>query len=379
MLNQHGDNGATFSNRADPSRSDVPVFARRVVVAVLITVVILAIAYFLWRGSRILLLAFAGVLFALFLCALSQWTQKHTRLSYRWSLVVVVAVLLILGGGLAYLLWSRISGEVGQLIQTLPRSFEQIRDYLMQYAWGQYLVEKAPAAATGLAEAGKFTQLTGFASGVASFLEAVIVILIVGIFGAAEPDLYKTGFLHLVPPRQRSRADQAVTAIAFNLRHWLVGQVLLMVLIGLTTAAGLWLIGLPIALTLGLITGIMEMVPYIGAWLAAVPTALIALVLGPKYLVFTLSLYLFLHLLEGYILSPLIQRQAVHLPPALTLVSQALMGEMFGILGIFVAAPLTVATMVLLQILYVEDTLGDEVMTVPSEPGEGVKRTTATG
>src|SRR5581483_9132900 len=130
MLNQHGDNGATFSNRADPSRSDVPVFARRVVVAVLVTVVILAIAYFLWRGSRILLLAFAGVLFALFLCALSQWTQKHTRLSYRWSLVVVVAVLLILGGGLAYLLWSRISGEVGQLIQTLPRSFEQIRDYL---------------------------------------------------------------------------------------------------------------------------------------------------------------------------------------------------------------------------------------------------------
>jgi predicted PurR-regulated permease PerM len=166
----------------------------------------------------------------------------------------------------------------------------------------------------------------------------------------------------LVPPLHRPRAGKAIDAIAFNLRHWLVGQVLLMLIIGITTATGLWLIGVPMALTLGIIAGILELVPFIGAWLSAITAGLIVLLLGPEYLAYTLALFLFLHLFEGYVPMPLIQRRAVHLPPALTLVAQALMGGMFGPLGLFVAAPLSVATIVLLKMLYVEDTLGDEVV-----------------
>src|SRR4051794_33812455 len=89
-------------------------------------------------------------------------------------------------------------------------------------------MQNAPDARTGLAEVGQFTKLTGFVSGVASFLEATVGILVVGIFGAAEPGLYKTGLFHLVPPQNRPRLGEAVAAIAFNLRHWLVGQLLLM-------------------------------------------------------------------------------------------------------------------------------------------------------
>jgi predicted PurR-regulated permease PerM len=198
------------------------------VVAALLGAVILAVAYFLWRGAAILLQAFAGVLFAVFLAALSDGVRRGTRLPYRWSLAVVVAGLLLLAGGLGYLLWNRLSHQVGEFVQTLPCSFEQIKGGPLQYPWGQYLVENAPAAASGLAEAGPFTHLTGFASGVAGFLEAAAVIVIVGRFGAAEPELYQAGLLHLVPPEQRRRVGEAVGAIALNLRHWLVGQVLLM-------------------------------------------------------------------------------------------------------------------------------------------------------
>ncbi len=243
----------------------------------------------------------------------------------------------------------------------------------MQSSWGRSLVHNAPRATAGIAEADQFTRLTGFVSGVAGFLEAAVVILVVGIFGAAEPGLYKAGLFHLVPPRHRPRMGEAVDAIASNLRHWLVGQVLLMVILGITTTAGLWLIGVPLALTLGIIAGIFELVPYIGAWLSAVPALMIALLKGPQAMAYTLALFLFLHVLEGYVLLPLIQRRAVHLPPALILVAQALMGELFGILGLFVAAPLTVATMVLLKMLYVEDTLGDEAVNVPGEPGNEAK------
>lgn len=348
------------------------------VVAVLITLVLLLVAYILGRGAEVLLQAFAGVLLAVFLAALSDWVSKHTGLSYGWSLTVVVLGLLLVGGGLGYLLWSRLAIQFSELIQTLPRSLERVRSVLMHSTLGKYLVENAPRASTGLAEPGRFTQVTGFVSGVASALEAAVVILVVGIFGAAEPDLYRAGLFHLVPPRHRQRAGEAVDAIAFNLRQWLVGQVLLMLILAVSTAVGLWLIGVPLALTLGLITGILELIPYIGAWLAAIPAGLIALLKGPEYLAYTAGLFLFLHLLEGYVLLPLIQRRAVHLPPALTLVTQALMGKMFGIIGLFVAAPLTVATMVLLKMLYVEDTLGDQAVDVPGEPGNDSKTKTET-
>lgn len=354
-------------------------FARRVVVALLITLMMLAIAIILWRGAQVLAEAFAGVLFAVFLNALSSWVHQHTRLSYRWSLAVVVLGLCLMGGGLGYFLWNRLSVQIGEMIHTLPQSLDRIRAYLMQYTWGQYLVENAPSAATGLAEGGQFTRLTGFVSGVAGFLEAVIVILIVGIFGAAEPGLYKEGLFHLVPPQHRPRAGEAIDAIAFNLRHWLVGQVLLMVILGITTWAGLALIGIPLALTLGIMAGILELIPYIGAWLAAVPAGLLALLKGPEYLAFTLGLYLFLHLLEGYVLLPLIQRRAVHLPPALTLVAQVLMGRLLGILGLFVAAPLTVAAMILLKMLYVKDTLGDQNVNVPGGPSQDMKEAAPAG
>ena len=157
-------------------------------------------------------------------------------------------------------------------------------------------------------------------------------------------------------------------AVAHNLRWWLVGQVFLMITMGVTTAAGLWLVGIPQALMLGLIAGILELVPYIGPWLSVVPAALIALLLGPWYLFMTLLLYLGLHILEGYVLLPLVQRRAVHLPPALTLVAQLLLGELQGVLGLFVAAPLTVVAVVTLKMLYVEDALGDRIGEVPGDP-----------
>jgi predicted PurR-regulated permease PerM len=350
-----------------------------VVVATLIAVLILAVAYFLWRGAHVLLQAFAGVLFAVFLAALADAVSKHTRLSYGWSLAVVISGLFLVGGGLSYWLWSRLSVQIGELTETLPRSLEQIKGYLMQYPWGRYLVQNAPDARTGLAEAGRFTQLTGFVSGVASFLEATVVILIVGIFGAAEPGLYKAGLLHLVPPGQRPRVTEAIDAIAFNLRHWLAGQVLLMIVIAITTTVALGLIGVPMALVLGLMAGVLELVPYVGAWLAAVPAGLIALLKGPQFLAYTLGIYLLLHLLEGYVLLPLILRRAVHLAPALILVAQAMLGEMFGLIGLFVAAPLTVATTVLLKMLYVEDTLGDEAVDVPGEPGHQLNKSMQPG
>jgi predicted PurR-regulated permease PerM len=346
-----------------PSHLGLANFAWRVVVVLLL----LTLAYLLWRGVHVLLLAFAGMLFAIFLSALSDWLSRRTGIPHGWALAVVVVVLALSTGGLGWLLANRVAIQAAELSQQLPESLRQIRDYLEAYAWGRLLLEKAPQVAESLAQADQFSRVTGLVSGVASFIVAAVVIVVVGIFGAAEPGVYKNGLLLLVPPGHSRRVAQAVDAIVLNLRWWLVGQVSLMVMMAVTTAVGLWLIGVPGALTLGLIAGILELVPYIGAWLSAVPAALIALLLGPWYLVITLALYLGLHILEGYVLVPLVQRRAVHLPPALTLVAQVLLGEMLGALGLFVAAPLTVVAVVSLKMLYVEDALGDESVEAPGE------------
>ena len=152
-----------------------------------------------------------------------------------------------------------------------------------------------------------------------------------------------------------------------------------MVAIGVSTTVGLWIIGVPLALTLGIIAGVFELVPYLGPWLSAVPAALMALLVSPTHLVATLVLFLALHVLEGYVLLPLVQRRAVLMPPALTLIMQVLFGELLGLMGLFVAAPLTVAAVVLLKMLYVEDTRGDEAVDVPGEPGNEEKPARKTG
>jgi predicted PurR-regulated permease PerM len=358
---------------AEPPRESMGDFARRVVVATLVILLFVTLAAVCWKGIGILLQAFAGVLFAIFLTALSNWLSRVTRLSYHLSLVVVVLGLLLVTGGLGWLLASRLSTQISELWQKLPESLQQLHDYLAQFTWGRTLLQQIPKSPEKTVDVGDFSRMTGLISGVASFVVAVIVILFVGIFGAAEPALYRSGLLHLVPPAHRPRTAEAVDAVVFNLRWWLVGQFFLMVIIGVTTTVCLWAMGIPLALTLGLIAGFLEIVPYLGPWLSAVPALLMALLVSPWHVLAVGGLYIGLHILEGYVLLPLVQRRSVLLPPALTLVSQVLLGGLLGLMGLFVAAPLTVACVVLMKMLYVEDTLGDQGVNVPGEPGNEAK------
>ncbi|MBV9123102.1 MAG: AI-2E family transporter, partial [Planctomycetes bacterium] len=258
------------------SRPELVSFARRVVVAVLIALLLVALGGILYRGMHVLLETFAGILFAVFLGTLSKWLSQHTRLSYGWALTLVVLVFLFVVAGLGWLLANRVAGQMEAMQQKLPQSLDKVREFLNQHAWGKLLAENFPRDQAAWASLVQFARITDVVTGLMDFLVAGVIIFFVGVFGAAEPDLYREGLLHLVPPRQRPRAAEAVDAVVFNLRWWLVGQVALMVIIGVTTFVGLLLLRIPLALTLGVIAGIMELVPYLGPWISAVPAALLA-------------------------------------------------------------------------------------------------------
>lgn len=366
-IREHSDSGDSGARSAPVSKlraaESLSEFARRLLLAILLV----AAAYLAWVGMRVLLLIFAGILFAVFLSSMSSWLSTRTGLSYRTALATVVLGLLLVAVGCTWLVANRLTAQLGELAEQLPQSFERIREYLGTHAWGRLLLEQTPHAAASIAQSGDFSRVTGLVSGVSGFLFGVLVVLFVGIFGAADPVVYRKGLLYLIPLAERLRVSQSIDAIIYNLRWWLVGQLVLMLTLGVTTTLGLWLLGIPMALALGLMTGVLELIPYIGAWLSAVPAALIALLMGPGHVAMVLALYLALHILEGYVLAPLIQSRAIHLPPALTLVAQVLLGEVAGVLGLFVAAPLTVAAVVAVKMLYLEDELGDQSVEVPGE------------
>jgi predicted PurR-regulated permease PerM len=172
--------------------------------------------------------------------------------------------------------------------------------------------------------------------------------------------------LKLVPERGRALAAEAMEASARALRLWLLGRMVSMATVGLMTWIGLTIIGVPSALTLGLLAALLEFVPFIGPVISAVPAVLLAFAVGPDKALWTVMLFLIVQQIEGNVLEPLVQQRAVDLPPALLLFALVAGGLIFGPVGIILAAPLTVVLYVLVKRLYVQEALH----TKTSLPGE---------
>lgn len=187
----------------------------------------------------------------------------------------------------------------------------------------------------------------------------MVVVVFIGLFTAVDPDTYRRGVLRLLPLRRRERVGQVLDEMAAALRGWLVGQLVAVALIALTTWVALALIGMPGALLLGLQAGLVNFIPYIGPVIAAVPITLAAMAQGTQMVAWALGVHVVIQTIEGYVLAPMIQKRAVDVSPVMTLAGVMLFGVLFGGLGVALATPLIAALQVAVRRLYVEDWLGD--------------------
>ena len=314
----------------------------------------------LWLVADWLLLIFAGILIAILLRGLSFWISANTRLPIRWSLVAVLVAILTITAGVVYFVAPNASQQLDQLMQQLPLGVHRIEQELGRSSWDKSLLERLRSGNEGRgAVHAVAAQLFGVVSTTFGILAAFIVILFVGLYLAAEPGIYVSGTIRLFPLHRRARIIDVLHQIAHTLRWWLTGRIISMSAIGIMTALGLWLIGVHLALTLGILAGLLSFVPYIGSVSSAIPAILIALGQSTGLVVYVIVLYVIIHIAEGYILMPLMQRKMVHMPPALTLSMQVILGAVFGILGIALATPLTAGAMVAIRMLYIEDVLHD--------------------
>lgn len=332
---------------------------------VLVVIALAAFALFLWRIVDVLLLVFGATLAALVLHAIADPIDRRTGIGQRASLMLAVAMVVALIALAGWLFGREISAQTTELLDRIPRAWESIRSYLREYEIGRLLLEglKGSSAQLG-AFAAKLPQAAAMVSGGALQL---LIVAFGGVYLAINPRVYRSGFLKLFPEAARDHVGDVVDSSALALRLWLRGQLITMGIVGAMTGLGLWLVGVPAPLALGLLAGLLEFIPYIGPILAAVPGVLLALTIGPDVLVYTVLVYVVVQQLEGNLVLPIVQRQVLKLPPALVIFSVVALGLTFGTLGWILAAPLTVLLMVVIGKLYVRETLSTEAR-IPGEP-----------
>lgn len=325
-------------------------FIRRVlIVLALVSIFILA-----WHLRELLLTLFGAVVVATIFRSIANRIRRLVKVSE--SVAVGLAILLVLGiaGALVTLFGAHVSQQVETLDQTLPAawaSFEQRVDALGLGDQFRRLVEGFRQSSSS------FASLSQTAMSIGNAVAALLIILFGGIYLAVQPKLYKIGAIKLIPAAKRPLIDEAMGESETALRLWLKGQLMAMIAVGLLTWLGLWLLGMPSAMVLGLLAGVLEFIPFLGPLIAAVPGVLLALAVSPDLALWVLLVYFLVQQLEGYVLTPLIQQFEVELPGVILLFAVFGFGILFGMLGVILAAPLTVVIYVLVKRLYVIEAL----------------------
>jgi predicted PurR-regulated permease PerM len=346
------DRNARSEPRRDPSDG---AFLRRVLLAVLVGAALVAA----WRLSDMLLAAFGAVLVALLLRGLAQALSRTTHIPESWAVAPVVLALLAAVLAAFWLFGSQIATQFDLLAQDLPERISALQRELALTAWGGWFIDRAHEMNLTSAT----SQIAGYVAAlfgsVFRSIAYVAVALFAGVYLSAQPDRYRGAMLRLVPSARRERYAEVLDLIGITLRRWIIGQAVTMAVVGTLTAVGLWSLGVGAPLALGLIAGMLAFIPYVGPILASMPGILMAVAEGPMLAVYTTALYGAVHFVEGNLVTPLVQAEAIKLPPLLILFAALGFGVLLGPVGVLLAAPLTVVLLMAVNTLYLEDVLGE--------------------
>jgi len=356
----------------------------------LVTSYLLALAL-VWTAREIFLTAFLGVLFGL---AVGAGADQLAKLRIPRGLGAPLVVVAFLGAlfGVGAAIAPTVRTQVIELRTRVPEAVDRIeawvnaRPGIAGLFLGGHEVAASPTGARAPANAAQARggapavavapaptlreriteQLSGTARYLFPFLSSTVtvaaglfLILVLAIYVGADPALYHIGLMHLFPHGSRQRAGMVLTRVATVLRKWLVTQLIAMLVIGIVSTLVLLMLGVKAAVALGVIAGLLEFVPTVGPILAAVPAIAMGFLDSPEKALTVGLAYLVIQQLEGHVLIPLLMKEGMDLPPALTIVAQAVMALLFGFLGLMVAVPLLAVVIVPIKLLYVQGVVGD--------------------
>jgi predicted PurR-regulated permease PerM len=335
-------------------------FIERLVIAI----AILGLALLLWALRGLLILVFGAVLVAVILSLIAHPLRQRLRFPDWAALLAAVIVVIGLFGLAFWLFGAETARQASALREAIPAAWQALLERLEPIGLAEPLRQGVAGAEGG--GGGVMSNIGRFVMSVGGGIADALLVIVGGIYLAAQPRLYRGGLLKLFPPGSRDRVETALDDSWTALRLWLAGRLVSMLFIGILTGLGLWIIGIPGALALGVIAFILEFVPFVGPILAAVPAILLAVAFDPVKALWVGGLYLGIQQLEGNVIEPLVQQRAVDLPPALLLFAIVAGALVFGPPGVIFAAPLTVVLFVMVKRLYVREAL----QTPTDIPGE---------
>ncbi len=324
---------------------------RRVFRTTVIVIATAGAAYALWKLADLLLLVFACALIALIFFNLARWIVDRTGLNFGVALAVSVVGILTALTGAFWFFGNSLSNEFAELAQRLPQAWEVFRARFAATPIGMEFFRRAGE----LVPSGQ--TIVGFATGLLTSLGTIVsalaIVIVGGIYLAAQPRLYGKGVIMLTPHSARGKMTRTFMAVADSLNAWLVGQGIGMVFVGVASTIGLSIIGLPAAPAIGLVAGLCEFVPYLGTVVVVIPSVILAFGQSTTMGIWTIVVLVAVQQIQGNLVMPLLQSRMVELPPALTIFSLVALGVLLGPVGVILATPLTVVAMVMVKSLYV--------------------------
>jgi predicted PurR-regulated permease PerM len=322
---------------------------------VLLVAFALLLALMAWQLLDLIMLAFGAVIVATALRALAALLERHARVPAKVSVVAgLVLVTLVIAAG-TWLVGEPLAEQFENLRQGLPAAMDAVMRWLNTHRIGvaalSYFEQvKDDASPWAL-------RVAGVASSTLGALGGAALMLVMGIYLAVAPRVYRNGLVRLMPLSVRERVGEALDACGNALSSWLLGQSISMLFVGVATAIGLWLLDVPLAFSVGVLSGLLAFIPFFGAIAGGLLAVLLGFMQGPETALYVLILAVVVQQVEGNVLMPFVQRWAVDLPPVLGIAAAVMFGVLFGLLGVFLATPAMVVLMVLVQRLYVKGVL----------------------
>jgi predicted PurR-regulated permease PerM len=328
-------------------------FERRIFRGTVIVLATITGSYLLWLLVDLLLLLFACALVSLILLTLTNAVRRRTPLPFGAALMLSVVAVIALIAGVFTFFSTTMQAEFTEFGRRLPAAWSEIEGQLRTSPAGTAMLEHAQKLVpTGQALVNAATTTLAALGGAVS---GVAIVLIGGLYLAAQPKVYVGGLLRLFPDRSRPQVAETLDAVTVSLRNWLKGQALGMLFVGFATGLGLWLAGLPGGWAIGLIAGVAEFVPYLGILVAVIPATVLAFGQSTETGLWTIAILIAVQQLQGNLVMPLLQNRMVDLPPAVTIFGIVAAGILFGIPGVLLATPLTIVVLVLVRRLYLHE------------------------
>ncbi len=345
---------------------DRPLNLGKIATITVMIVTILAMGWLLVKLSGFLLLVFAALVLATVFDAMARKVSSLTRMKRGFALTVSLIALLAVLCGVFALLGTQLAGEFDTIRESIPPAIEQVRGFLEGLGLGEAVRDLLDQSSGDISNL--LSQAGGYALTIGNGLFNFVLILVGAIFIASNPAVYRRGLLLLMPQRAETPVAAALDDASRGLSGWMLGQSVSSLVVAALTWGGLALLGVPASGGLGLIAGLLDVVPMIGPIIAGVPAALLAFTVSPMTALWTIGLFLLVQQLQGNFLQPMIQKQAVDVPPAVLLFAVVAAGLLFGFLGVLLAAPLTVVVYVFVQRIYVRTLLGKEINVAGQRP-----------